>query len=28
MIRTVPEPILGEVMIPGFPLKFSVPQAA
>jgi crotonobetainyl-CoA:carnitine CoA-transferase CaiB-like acyl-CoA transferase len=23
MIRTVPDPILGEVMIPGFPLKFS-----
>lgn len=23
MIRTVPEPILGEVIIPGFPLKFS-----
>ena len=23
MIRTVPDRILGEVMIPGFPLKFS-----
>lgn len=23
MIRTVPDPILGQVMIPGFPLKFS-----
>ena len=23
MIRTVPDPILGEVTIPGFPLKFS-----
>lgn len=23
MVRTVPDPILGEVMIPGFPLKFS-----
>jgi len=23
MIRTVPDPILGKVMIPGFPLKFS-----
>ena len=28
MIRIVPEPLLGEVMIPGFPLKFSVAQAA
>lgn len=23
MVRTVPDPILGEVTIPGFPLKFS-----
>ena len=23
MVRTVPDPILGELMIPGFPLKFS-----
>ena len=23
MIRTVPDPILGEVTIPGFPLKYS-----
>jgi crotonobetainyl-CoA:carnitine CoA-transferase CaiB-like acyl-CoA transferase len=23
MVRTVHDPILGEVMIPGFPLKFS-----
>ena len=23
MVRTVPDPILGEVTIPGFPLKYS-----
>jgi crotonobetainyl-CoA:carnitine CoA-transferase CaiB-like acyl-CoA transferase len=23
MVRTVPDPLLGEVTIPGFPLKFS-----
>jgi crotonobetainyl-CoA:carnitine CoA-transferase CaiB-like acyl-CoA transferase len=23
MVRTVPDPVLGEVTIPGFPLKYS-----